>query len=65
MTERASTSVLVLGPVRIGDVVAAVVEIVELLPERRRARLFCEARVDSRPVLEGEAWVAVPSRNRG
>lgn len=59
-----SQSLQFLGPVRIGDVVSAMVEIVELVPERRRARLFCEASVDSRPVLEGEAWVAVPSRDR-
>ncbi|WP_372424049.1 MaoC family dehydratase [Salinarimonas chemoclinalis] len=59
-----SQSLQFLAPVRIGDVVCATVEIVELVPERRRARLFCEARVDNRPVLEGEAWVAVPSRAR-
>lgn len=59
-----SQSLQFLGPVRIGDVVCATVEIVELVPERRRARLFCECTVDSRAVLEGEAWVAVPSRDR-
>lgn len=57
-----SQTIRFLGPVRIGDVVTAVVEVVELLPEKRRARLFCECIVDGRPVLEGEAWVAVPSR---
>jgi 3-hydroxybutyryl-CoA dehydratase len=51
-----------LGPVRIGDVVTAHVEVVELLPERRRARLFCECICDGKAVLEGEAWVAVESR---
>lgn len=59
-----SQSLQFLGPVRIGDVVCATVEIVELVPERRRARLFCECTVDSKAVLEGEAWVAVPSRER-
>lgn len=59
-----SQTIQFLGPVRIGDVVSATVEIVELVPERRRARLFCECTVDNRAVLEGEAWVAVPSRDR-
>ena len=51
-----------LAPVRIGDVVTATVEVVELLESRRRARLFCDCVCDGRPVLEGEAWVVVPSR---
>ncbi len=59
-----SQSLQFLGPVRIGDVVCAGVEIVELVAERRRARIHCECTVDDRPVLEGEAWVAVPSRDR-
>jgi 3-hydroxybutyryl-CoA dehydratase len=40
--------------------VMARVEVVELIPEKRRARLFCECLVDGKPVLEGEAWVALP-----
>jgi 3-hydroxybutyryl-CoA dehydratase len=55
-----SQTLTFLGPVRIGDVVMARVEVVELIPERRRARLFCECLVDGKPVLEGEAWVALP-----
>jgi 3-hydroxybutyryl-CoA dehydratase len=51
-----------LGPVRIGDVVTASVEVVELVPHRNRVRFFCECVVDGRAVLEGEAWVAVPAR---
>jgi 3-hydroxybutyryl-CoA dehydratase len=43
-------------------VVTAHVEVVELVRERRRARLFCECICDGRAVLEGEAWVAVDSR---
>lgn len=50
------------APVRIGDVVAVVVEVVELLPEGRRARLHCEASVDGHVVLDGEAMVSVPGR---
>ncbi|MDJ1157886.1 MaoC family dehydratase [Chelatococcus sp. SYSU_G07232] len=51
-----------LAPVKIGDVVTAAVEVVELVENRRRVRLFCECLVDGSPVLEGEAWVSVPSR---
>jgi 3-hydroxybutyryl-CoA dehydratase len=57
-----SQTIQFLAPVRIGDVVTAHVEVVELVPSRRRARLFCECICDGRPVLEGEAWVAVESR---
>ncbi len=57
-----SQTIQFLAPVRIGDVVIANVEVVELVPARRRARLFCECVCDGRAVLEGEAWVAVESR---
>lgn len=50
------------APVKIGDVVTVVVEVVELAPEGRRARLHCEALVDGRTVLDGEAVVSVPAR---
>lgn len=49
------------GPVRIGDVVVVVVEVVELTAETRRCRLRCECLVDGKVVLEGEAIVMVPS----
>ncbi len=55
-----SQTLTFLAPVKIGDVVTARVEVVELVPERRRARLFCECLVDGKAVLEGEAWVALP-----
>jgi 3-hydroxybutyryl-CoA dehydratase len=51
-----------LGPVKIGDVIAASVEIAELIPERRRARIACECWVDATKVLGGEAWVSVPAK---
>jgi 3-hydroxybutyryl-CoA dehydratase len=57
-----SQTIQFLAPVRIGDVVTATVEVVELVPARRRVRLFCECVCDGRAVLEGEAWVAVESR---
>src|SRR4051794_30466371 len=59
-----SQTIQFLAPVRIGDVVTATVEVVELVESRRRARLFCDCVCDGRPVLEGEAWVAVPSREK-
>lgn len=51
-----------LGPVKIGDVVTIIVEVIELVPEGRKVRLHCEASVDGKPVLEGEAIVSVPGR---
>jgi 3-hydroxybutyryl-CoA dehydratase len=49
------------APVRIGDTVEVEVTVAELIPERRRARLACLCRVGSEVVLDGEAWVKVPS----
>ena len=43
-----------------GALVKVYRRLVELVPERRRARLFCECLVDGKAVLEGEAWVALP-----
>jgi 3-hydroxybutyryl-CoA dehydratase len=53
------------APVTIGEVVAASVEVAELIAERRRVRLICDCRVDTRIVVEGEAWVSVPGRRIG
>jgi 3-hydroxybutyryl-CoA dehydratase len=50
------------APVLIGDVVTVTVEVVELIPQGRKARLACEASVDGRVVLDGEAVVSVPAR---
>lgn len=49
-----------LAPVKIGDVVTAVVEVAEKIEKGRRVRLDCRCIVDSKAVLEGEAWVSVP-----
>src|SRR4051794_4113875 len=49
------------APVRIGDTVDVHVEVVELIPERYRARLACTCRVDGEVVLDGEALIKVPS----
>jgi 3-hydroxybutyryl-CoA dehydratase len=57
-----SQSLNFLAPVKIGDVVVVSVSVLDLVPARRRVRLNCEARVDNRVVLDGEAWVAMPRR---
>jgi 3-hydroxybutyryl-CoA dehydratase len=51
------------APVHIGDIVDVEVAIAELVPERRHARLACACRVKGKIVLDGEAWVKVPSRS--
>ena len=50
------------GPVKIGDVVEVVVEVAELTPKGRIVRLRCEATVDGKLVLDGDALVSVPGR---
>lgn len=50
------------APVKIGDTVTVSVEVVELMPEKSRARLACECRVGDTVVLDGEALVKVPAR---
>ena len=49
------------APVRIGDTVDVRVEVVELFPERHRARLACICSVGDDVVLDGEAHIKVPS----
>jgi 3-hydroxybutyryl-CoA dehydratase len=50
------------APVRIGDVVEARVEVVELVEKGWRAKLVCSCKVGDTLVLEGEALVKVPPR---
>lgn len=49
------------APVRIGDTVDVEVQVAELMPEKCRARLSCVCSVKGETVLDGEAWVKVPS----
>src|SRR6266487_4822445 len=49
------------APVKIGDTVAVNVTVAELIPARQRARLACSWKVGDDIVLDGEAWVKVPS----
>ncbi|WP_341988032.1 3-hydroxybutyryl-CoA dehydratase [Azorhizobium sp. AG788] len=51
------------APVKIDDTVTVKVEVAELIPERRRARLACTCSVGDELVLDGEAWVKVPPRS--
>ena len=53
-----------LAAVKIGDTVEAIVEVVELIPQRQRARLLCKCKVGSTVVLEGEAVVNIPRRKQ-
>jgi len=53
-----------LAPVKIGDTVEAIVEVVELIPQRQRARLLCKCRVGNTVALEGEAVVNIPRRKQ-
>lgn len=50
------------APVRIGDTVDVTVQVEELIPEKRRARLACACSVGEQVVLDGEAWVKVPAK---
>lgn len=52
-----------LAPVRIGDTVDVEVKVIELMPEKHRARLSSVCSVKGEVVLEGEALVKVPSRD--
>ena len=52
------------APVRIGQTVTATVEVVALHPERHRATLHTLCVVEGEPVLEGEAYVSVPTRQK-
>jgi 3-hydroxybutyryl-CoA dehydratase len=53
------------APVRIGDTVGVSVSVAELMPAKFRARLACLCSVGDDVVLDGEAWVKVPSREKG
>jgi 3-hydroxybutyryl-CoA dehydratase len=53
------------APVKIDETVDVSVEVVELIPEKSRARLSCACKVNGEIVLDGEALVKVPSKNAG
>lgn len=49
------------APVKIGDTVDVIVAVIDLVPEKHRARLSCTCKVGDEVVLDGEALVKVPS----
>jgi 3-hydroxybutyryl-CoA dehydratase len=51
------------APVKIGATVVTTVRVVELIPEKKRARFSCVCAVDGKPVVEGEAVLMVPKRS--
>ncbi len=53
-----------LAPVKIGDTVKAIVEVIELSAQKQRAILSCQCKVGDTLVLEGEAVVKVPRREQ-
>jgi len=50
------------APVKIGDTVITSVKVVELIPEKKRARFECVCSVNGKPVVQGEAVLMVPAR---
>jgi 3-hydroxybutyryl-CoA dehydratase len=57
-----SQSLFFRAPVRIGDAVEAQVTVVEIIAEKRRARLKTVGRVGDTVVVDGEAMVMIPPR---
>ena len=53
------------APVKIDDVVVTTVKLIELMPERRRAKFETICSVGDKPVLTGEAVLMIPSRATG
>ncbi len=50
------------APVKIDDVVVTTVKLVELMPEKKRARFETVCAVAGKPVLAGEAVLMIPKR---
>ncbi|WP_138469455.1 MaoC family dehydratase [Poseidonocella sp. HB161398] len=51
-----------LAPVKIGEEVTATVTVKEIVPEKKRVILSCEAVVGDQKVISGEATVLAPAR---
>ncbi|HLN25581.1 MAG TPA: MaoC family dehydratase [Patescibacteria group bacterium] len=50
------------APVKIGDTVVAKVEVIELVPEKKRANFKTTCTVGTTVVIDGDATLMVPSR---
>jgi 3-hydroxybutyryl-CoA dehydratase len=58
-----SQEVKFLTPVRIGDTIAAQVEVIELIPEKNRAKFRTTCiNQDGKEVVDGIAWVMPPQK---
>ena len=57
-----SQSLRFLAPVRAGDEMVASATVVELFPEKHRARLETQCHVGETKVISGEALILVPTR---
>jgi 3-hydroxybutyryl-CoA dehydratase len=53
------------APVKIGDRVTATVTVSDIIPEKRRVKLECKARVGDTIVITGDALVLAPVRPWG
>ena len=52
------------APVKIGDTVVATCTVTEIIAEKRRAMFSTVCKVGETVVIEGEAMIMVPSRNK-
>jgi 3-hydroxybutyryl-CoA dehydratase len=52
------------APVKIGDTVVATCTVTEIIAEKRRAMFSTTCKVGETVVIEGEAMIMVPSRNK-
>ena len=52
------------APVKIGDTVVATCTVTEIIAEKRRAMFSTVCKVGDTVVIEGEAMIMVPSRNK-
>ena len=50
------------GPVKIDDRVESLVRLIELIPDKRRAKFECVCSVGGKPVLTGEAVLMLPAK---
>jgi 3-hydroxybutyryl-CoA dehydratase len=50
------------APVKIGDTVITTVKVLELIPEKKRAKFETVCAVNGKPVLHGEAQLMIPAR---
>jgi len=60
-----SQEVRFLAPVRIGDTITAKVEVIELIPEKNRAKFRTTCiNQDGKEVVDGVAWAMPPKKER-